>query len=114
MKQFVDLKGELEDKATGIFTSTGTIHGGQETSTTLLRISHHLDYETSERKTIYYRLQEITILTKKAVENQMKGRASRESFVPYLVGGGTVRLSTGMPIAMKNSSCPAGVHMHKM
>ena len=32
MKQFVDttgglwLKGELEDKATGIFTSTGTIH----------------------------------------------------------------------------------------
>jgi NAD(P)H dehydrogenase (quinone) len=38
MKQFVDttgglwLKGELEDKATGIFTSTGTIHGGQETT----------------------------------------------------------------------------------
>jgi hypothetical protein len=51
----------------------------------LLRISHHLDYETSERKTIYYRLQEITLLTKKAVENQMKGRASRGSFVPYLV-----------------------------
>jgi len=51
----------------------------------LLRISHHLDYETSERKTIYYRLQEITILTKKAVERQMKGRASRESFVHYLV-----------------------------
>ena len=51
----------------------------------LLRISHHLDYETSERKTIYYRLQEITILTKKAVESQMKRRASRESFVSYLV-----------------------------
>jgi hypothetical protein len=51
----------------------------------LLRISHHLDYETSERKTIYYRLQEITILTKKAVESQMKGRTSRERFVPYLV-----------------------------
>ena len=51
----------------------------------LLRISHHLDYETSERKTIYYRLQEITLLTRKAVENQVKGRASRESFVPYLV-----------------------------
>src|ERR1700741_3257871 len=38
MKQFVDstgslwLKGELEDKASGIFTSTGTIHGGQETT----------------------------------------------------------------------------------
>jgi hypothetical protein len=51
----------------------------------LSRISHHLDYETSERKTIYYRLQEITLLTKKAVENQVKGRASRERFVPYLV-----------------------------
>jgi hypothetical protein len=51
----------------------------------LLRISHHLDYETSERKTIYYRLQEITLLTRKAVENQVKGRASRQSFVPYLV-----------------------------
>jgi hypothetical protein len=51
----------------------------------LLRISHHLDYETSERKTIYYRLQEITLLTRKAVESQAKGRASRASFVPYLV-----------------------------
>ena len=35
MKQFIDttgslwLKGELEDKATGIFTSTGTIHGAR-------------------------------------------------------------------------------------
>jgi hypothetical protein len=51
----------------------------------LLRISHHLDYETSERKTIYYRLQEITLLTRKAVESQMKGRASRQRFIPYLV-----------------------------
>jgi NAD(P)H dehydrogenase (quinone) len=38
MKQFIDttgalwLAGELEDKATGIFTSTGTIHGGQEST----------------------------------------------------------------------------------
>src|SRR4029077_7911608 len=38
LKQFVDptgglwLKGELEDKASGIFTSTATIHGGQETT----------------------------------------------------------------------------------
>jgi NAD(P)H dehydrogenase (quinone) len=36
MKQFLDttaglsLKGELEDKAAGIFTSTASIHGGQE------------------------------------------------------------------------------------
>ena len=38
MKQFIDstgslwLKGELETKAAGIFTSTATIHGGQETT----------------------------------------------------------------------------------
>jgi NAD(P)H dehydrogenase (quinone) len=38
MKQFIDttgalwLAGELEDKATGIFTSTATIHGGQEST----------------------------------------------------------------------------------
>ena len=48
MKQFVDttgglwLKGELEDKATGIFTSTATIHGGQETTilTALVPLVH--------------------------------------------------------------------------
>jgi len=48
MKQFVDttgglwLKGELEDKATGIFTSTATIHGGQETTilTSLVPLIH--------------------------------------------------------------------------
>ena len=48
MKQFVDttgglwLKGELEDKATGIFTSTATIHGGQETTilTALVPLIH--------------------------------------------------------------------------
>src|SRR5256714_15385854 len=38
MKQFLDtlggiwMKGELEDKATGVFTSTATIHGGQEST----------------------------------------------------------------------------------
>lgn len=38
MKQFLDtlggmwLKGELEDKPAGIFTSTATIHGGQEST----------------------------------------------------------------------------------
>ncbi|HWB55136.1 MAG TPA: NAD(P)H:quinone oxidoreductase, partial [Tepidisphaeraceae bacterium] len=38
MKQLIDglggmwVKGELEDKPFGIFTSTGTIHGGQETT----------------------------------------------------------------------------------
>lgn len=38
MKQFIDTtgnlwqKGELEDKAAGVFTSTATIHGGQETT----------------------------------------------------------------------------------
>jgi NAD(P)H dehydrogenase (quinone) len=48
MKQFIDttgglwLKGELEDKPAGIFTSTGTIHGGQETTilTALVPLIH--------------------------------------------------------------------------
>ena len=48
MKQFIDstgslwVKGELEDKAAGIFVSTGTIHGGQETTviTTLVPLMH--------------------------------------------------------------------------
>jgi hypothetical protein len=53
----------------------------------LLRISHHLDYETSERKSIYYRLQAIEGLTKKAIESQTKSGTSREKFgfAPYLV-----------------------------
>src|SRR5262245_32775237 len=48
MKRFIDttgglwLKGELEDKATGVFTSTATIHGGQETTilTALVPLIH--------------------------------------------------------------------------
>lgn len=48
MKQFIDTtgalwqKGELEDKATGIFTSTATIHGGQESTilTSLVPLLH--------------------------------------------------------------------------
>jgi NAD(P)H dehydrogenase (quinone) len=48
MKQFIDTtggmwqKGELEDKAAGIFTSTATIHGGQETTilTTMVPLLH--------------------------------------------------------------------------
>jgi NAD(P)H dehydrogenase (quinone) len=48
MKQFIDtlggmwMKGELEDKATGIFTSTATIHGGQESTilTSLVPLLH--------------------------------------------------------------------------
>ncbi len=47
-KQFIDTtgalwqKGELEGKATGIFTSTATIHGGQETTilTALVPLLH--------------------------------------------------------------------------
>jgi hypothetical protein len=49
----------------------------------LLRISHHLDYETSERSTIYYRLLAIDAQAKK-IENQTKRRAWRTS-VRYLV-----------------------------
>ena len=48
MKQFIDgtgklwQAGELEDKAAGIFTSTATIHGGQESTilTTLVPLLH--------------------------------------------------------------------------
>jgi NAD(P)H dehydrogenase (quinone) len=48
MKQFIDstgklwLEGSLEDKAAGIFTSTATIHGGQETTiiTSLIPLMH--------------------------------------------------------------------------
>src|SRR5687767_2873748 len=48
MKQFIDgtgslwLKGELETKAAGIFVSTGTVHGGQETTviTSLIPLMH--------------------------------------------------------------------------
>ena len=42
----------------------------------LLRISHHLDYETSERSTIYYRLLAIDAQGKK-IEKQTKRRALR-------------------------------------
>jgi NAD(P)H dehydrogenase (quinone) len=48
MKQFIDttgslwMSGELEDKVTGIFTSTATIHGGQESTvlTSLVPLLH--------------------------------------------------------------------------
>jgi hypothetical protein len=49
----------------------------------LLRISHHLDYETSERSTIYYRLLAIDAQAKR-IENQTKRRALR-ALVRYLV-----------------------------
>ena len=49
----------------------------------LLRISHHLDYETSERSTIYYRLVAIDAQTKR-IENQTKRRALR-ALARYLI-----------------------------
>ena len=49
----------------------------------LLRISHHLDYETSERSTIYYRLLAIDGQTKTIID-QTKRRALRR-FASYLV-----------------------------
>src|SRR6266480_7078159 len=49
----------------------------------LLRISHHLDYETSERSTIYYRLLAIDGQTKTII-SQTKRRALRR-FASYLV-----------------------------
>jgi hypothetical protein len=55
----------------------------EDLHTLLLRISHRLDYEHSERKTIDYRLQAIESLMK-AIRSQPKRRASR-AFVRYLV-----------------------------
>ena len=49
----------------------------------LLRITHHLDYEHSERNVIDYRLRAIESLMK-AIGSRTKRRASR-AFVPYLV-----------------------------
>jgi hypothetical protein len=49
-----------------------------------LRISHHLDYETSERKAIHDRLRAIDNQTKRTLESQAKRRGSR-GFVRYLV-----------------------------
>ncbi len=49
----------------------------------LLRISHHLDYETSERKTTYYRLLAIDDQTKRLID-QTKRRPLRR-FASYLV-----------------------------
>ncbi len=49
----------------------------------LLRISHHLDYETSERKTIYHRLLAIDDRTKRVID-QTKRRPLR-GFASYLV-----------------------------
>jgi hypothetical protein len=49
----------------------------------LLRISHHLDYETSERSTIYYRLLAIDAQAKR-IEKQTKRRILR-ALVRYLV-----------------------------
>jgi hypothetical protein len=45
----------------------------------LLRISHHLDYETSERSTIYYRLLALDAQSKK-IEKQTKSRFWRALF----------------------------------
>jgi flagellar motility protein MotE (MotC chaperone) len=50
----------------------------------LLRISHHLDYETSERKAVYDRLRAIDNQTKRTLESQAKRRGSR-GFARYLV-----------------------------
>jgi hypothetical protein len=55
----------------------------EELRNLLLRISHHLDYETSERSTIYYRLLAIDAQAKK-IENQTKSRVSRR-FVRFVV-----------------------------
>lgn len=51
----------------------------EELHNLLLRISHHLDFETSERSTIYYRLLAIDAQAKR-IENQTKRRGLRGLF----------------------------------
>jgi hypothetical protein len=46
-----------------------------------LRISHHLDYETSERKAIHDRLRAIDNQTKRTLRARQKGEAHEGSFV---------------------------------
>jgi hypothetical protein len=65
------------DRATDQHTPVEDLHS------LLLRISHHLDYETSERSTIYYRLLAIDAQAKR-IEKQTKRRALR-ALVRYFV-----------------------------
>jgi len=84
--------GDLGDKLVNqLFASREDLPGeshqskpAEELNTLLLRISHRLDYDHAERRTIDHRLA--------AIEGQMKAIASRgkrrasQSFVRYLVG----------------------------
>jgi hypothetical protein len=67
----------LSDAPAPDFQHTGDhLRPVEDLHSLLLRISHHLDYETSERSTIYYRLLAIDNQTKK-IESQTKRRALR-------------------------------------
>jgi hypothetical protein len=63
-------RASVTDRATGQQRPVEDLHN------LLLRVSHHLDYETSERSTIYYRLLAIDAQAKK-IESQTKSRALR-------------------------------------
>jgi hypothetical protein len=74
--------GDKLDEHTSIADSEGTNDQArpvEELRNLLLRISHHLDYETSERSTIYYRLLAIDAQGKR-IESQTKRRALRALF----------------------------------
>lgn len=66
------------------FKPTGHPRPVEDLHNLLLRISHHLDYETSERRTNYHYLLRIDDSTKRTIESITKRRASR-AFVRYIV-----------------------------
>lgn len=68
---FDELNGQLED-----FQNTSNQQMLEDLQNLLLRIDHHLDYETTERSAIYHRLV--------AIEGGVKKRGSR-GFVRYLL-----------------------------
>lgn len=78
-----DFGQKLDEHVTNFERASDRHRPVEDLHSLLLRISHHLDYETSERSTIYYRLLAIDAQAKK-IEKQTKRRALR-ALVRYLV-----------------------------
>ena len=70
---------KLEEPALQFESTSEQRRPVEELHNLLLRISHHLDFETSERSTIYYRLLAIDAQAKR-IENQTKRRVLRGLF----------------------------------
>lgn len=64
-------------------TTGATLRPVEDLHSLLLRVSHHLDFETSERTTIYHRLRVIDEQTKKIIKQTRRRRL--RAFARYLV-----------------------------